>query len=116
MIRTLLMPVLRNDAVGGAIHRAAQRDGDAQAGAAAVAALDRVVAAETLDALLHAAAAESFWSERVDTAAVVAHREPDERVLSAVPLHRLLDFDIDTGRLGVADRVGEALLDAAIER
>src|SRR5262245_11473390 len=99
MMRSLLMPLLRCQAVAGAVWRAAERNRNAQAGAVPVLALDLVDAAKAFDALLHAETAKPFRRRRIDAAAIVTHHEPDHRVLGAVAVHHLLDLHGDAGRL-----------------
>ena len=72
-------------------------------------AVDRIAAAQAFDALLHAAQAEACDLAGMDSATVVAHAQ---RQLPA-SLGGKLDRDLT--RLRVAHRVGEALLQAAID-
>src|SRR5439155_16757911 len=95
-------------------------DHDLHAGAAAAGALDRIMAAERLHAFLHAGNAEADRGAGIDAETIVAHREL--QVPGGVPLRPrvggdcLAEIDADVLGLGVADRVGQAFLDAAVDR
>ena len=88
MMRTLVMPAHRRRHRPQATARlpcSSERNGDAHAGAAAGRALDREAAAQTLDALLHAANAETGRRAGGRPAAVVAHAEFELRLVFGLP-------------------------------
>ena len=92
------------------IQRLDQRNVDMYAGAAAGFAFDAIAAAEAFDAFLHTANAEARRLAGIDSAAVVAHRQCEPGL--AVDM---AEIDADMLGLRMADGVGQAFLDAAID-
>ena len=80
------------------------------AGAAALFAFDTITAAQAFDAFLHAANAEARRLAGMYAAAVVAHRQYEPALGVDIA-----EIDADVLRLRMADGIGQALLDAAID-